>query len=132
MPWIGSLVFGADRREHAVRADECVDGQQPEVRRRVDDDLVVVVDDRLERVVEKALAAELSDETHLDAGELGGGRDHVDAVYGSDDRVCGARAAGEHVDQVDAERASFESELSGQSELRVRVDNEDAAAAARE
>ena len=128
----GALVLGADRREHAVGADERVDGQQPEVRRRVDHDLVVVVDDRLERVVQEPLAAELSDEAHLDASELAGGGDHVDAVDASDDRVRGARASGEHVDQVDAERARLEPELPCQRELRVGVDDEDAAAAPRE
>jgi hypothetical protein len=53
-------------------------------------------------------------------------------VYTSDDRVGGAGPTGEDVDQVDAERPCFESELSGQRELRVRVDDQDAAAAARE
>ena len=42
------------------------------------------------------------------------------------------RAAGEHVDQVDAERAGLEPELPGQRELRVGVDDEHAAAALRE
>ena len=50
----------------------------------------------------------------------------------ADDRVRGARPAGEHVDQVHPERASLEPELTSQRELRVRVDDENPAAAARE
>ena len=50
----------------------------------------------------------------------------------ADDRVGGARSPGEHVDQVHPERAGLEPELTGQRELRVRVDDEDPAAAARE
>ena len=116
----GALVLGADRREHAVGADERVDGQQPEVRRRVDHDLVVVVDDRLERVVQEPLAAELADEAHLDAGELAGGRDHVDAVDASDDRVGGSRPTGEHVDQVDAERRAPRARAAGSARTADR------------
>jgi len=62
-----AFVLGADRGDRSVGADERVDGQEPEVRGCVDHDLVVAVEDGLERVVEEALAAELADEAHLDA-----------------------------------------------------------------
>ena len=127
-----ALVLSADRREHAVRADEGVYGQQPEVRWGVDHDLVVVVDNRLQCVVQEPFAAELSDEAHLYASELAGGGDHVDAVDSSHDRVRGARSSGEHVDQVHPERPGLEPELTSQRELRVRIDDEHPAAALRE
>ena len=120
----GALVLCADRGDHPVGADERVDGQEPEVRGRVDHNLVVAVEDGLERVVEEALAAELTDEAHLDAGELAGAGDHVDTVNGGDDRVVRDGAAGEHVDEVDAECTVAEPELSGERALRVGVDDQ--------
>jgi len=74
--------------------------------------------------VEEALAAELADEAHLDAGEFAGAGDHVDAVDVGDDRVERDGTAGEHVDEVDAERAVAEPELSGERALGVGVDHE--------
>ena len=119
-----AFVLGADRGDRSVGADERVDGQQPEVRGCVDHDLVVAVEDGLERVVEEALAAELADEAHLDAGEFAGAGDHVDAVDVGDDRVERDGTTGEHVDEVDAERAVAEPELSGERALGVGVDHE--------
>lgn len=70
-PVDGAFVFGADRREHAVGADQRVDRQQAEVGRRVDDDFVVFGDDRLAHVVQEPFASELADEAHLGAGAAG-------------------------------------------------------------
>jgi hypothetical protein len=69
---------------------------------------------------------------HLHAGELASGGDDVDAVDPADDRLLGARPAGQHIDQVHPERANLEPELTSQRELRVSVDDENAAAAVRE
>ncbi len=63
-------VLGLHRHDHARRRDERVDRQQPERRRRVDQDVVVVVLDRRERLLERALAADLARQRHVGAGEV--------------------------------------------------------------
>jgi len=68
--------------------------------------------------------AHLPDAAHLDAGELPRRRDHVEPVDVADDRVRRRDAAGEHVNQVHAERADLEPELARERELRVGVDDE--------
>ena len=50
-------VFGLHRHDHACGCDERVDRQQPERRRRVDENEVVVVFDRGKRLFERSLAA---------------------------------------------------------------------------
>ena len=53
-----------------VGRDERVDRQQAERRRRVDEDVVVAILDRRERLLERALAADLARERHVGAGEV--------------------------------------------------------------
>ena len=55
-------VLGLHRDDHAGRGDERVDGQEPERRRRVDEDVVVAILDRRKRLLERALAADLARE----------------------------------------------------------------------
>ena len=81
------VVLGTDRRHHQLGDDERVDRQQPEVRRRVDHHIVVLAEDRLKRVAQKAFATELADQAHLDPGQRRRGGDHVNAVDVADDRV---------------------------------------------
>jgi hypothetical protein len=126
------LILGADRRDHALGEHERVDGQQPEVRRRVDDDVVVVAGHRLERVAEEPLAAELADEAELDPGQVPAARDHVDPAHIADDRVLGAGAAGEHVDEVHTERALLDPELTRERELRIGIHDQHPPALARQ
>jgi rhodanese-related sulfurtransferase len=56
------VVLGADGRDDDFGGDQGVDGEQPEVGGRVEDDVVVLGDQRLERVGQEPLAAELADE----------------------------------------------------------------------
>jgi hypothetical protein len=53
-------------------------------------------------------------------------------VHARDDRVLGAGAAGEHVDEVHAERALLDPELAGERELWVCVNEQDLPAVAGE
>jgi hypothetical protein len=71
------------------------------------------------------LAAQLADKTELDPRQVPLARDHVNSMHAGDDRVLGAGAAGEHVDEVDAERALLDPELAGGRELRVCVHEQD-------
>jgi len=98
----GGVVSG-DRHEDRVRAPQTVDGDQSEIWGGVDHDRVVAGDHGLQGIVQEALAAELADETQLDPGEVPPARDHIDTVHAGDDRVLGAGAAGEHIDEVHAE-----------------------------
>ena len=63
-------VLALHGHDHAVGRDERVDRQQAERRRRVDEDEVVVVADRRERLLERALAADHRRERELGAGEV--------------------------------------------------------------
>jgi hypothetical protein len=84
-------------------AQKRVDGQETEVGRCVDHDVVIARENRLECIAQEPLAAELADQTHLQAGELALGRDDIDAVNIPHDCIVRKRSAGEHVDQVDAQ-----------------------------
>ena len=86
--------------------------------------MLVAPEHLIERVAKEQFAAELTDETHLDACELSSARDHVDSVHVADDRVRPDRAAGEHVNEADAIRAVLEPELSGKRGLRIAVDKQ--------
>src|SRR5204863_219607 len=56
--------------DHLVGGRQRVDRQQPEAGRRVDADEVVVLLDRLERLAQRALAADLGGHRDLRAGEV--------------------------------------------------------------
>ena len=63
-------VLGLHRDDHAGRRDERVDRQQPERRRRIDQDVVVAILDRSQRLFERALAADLARQRHVGAGKV--------------------------------------------------------------
>ena len=83
-----------DRDDHAVGGDEPVDRQQAEVRRAVDQH-VVVLDDRLaHRLAQDRLAAERREQLALGAGEVDVRRRDVDARgLGRQDDLVHRRAA---------------------------------------
>ena len=87
-------VLGLHRHDHAGRRDERVDRQQAERRRRVDEDVVVAVLDRRERLLERALAADLARQRHVGAGEVDRGDGDVDlaAARSPARSASGARA----------------------------------------
>ena len=73
------VVLRLDRDDHAVRRDEAVDRQQAEVRRAVDQHVVVDVDLALEGVAQDLLAAERREQLALGGREVDVRRRDVDA-----------------------------------------------------
>ena len=63
-------VLAVERNEHGVGGDERVQREQPERRRRVDEDEVEAIAQRLEQVAQTALAIRERDELDLRAGEI--------------------------------------------------------------
>ena len=87
-------VLGLHRHDHAGRGRERVDRQQAERRRRVDEDVVVAILDRRQRLLERALAADLARQRQLGAGEVDRRDGDVDLARLDHlvDRHAGARA----------------------------------------
>ncbi len=126
------VVLALDGDEHLVSRDERVDGEQPEARRAVDEDVVEalvrgrVSQLRVDRTVQTGFASDQGDELDLRAGEVDRrrrtpqagdvgalGHDLVDR-RSFDDDVVDAR----HVGVV------LDAESSGSVALRVDVDDE--------
>src|SRR4051795_7092129 len=70
--------------DYLVRGRQGVDREQPEARRRVDADEVVVLLDRLERLLEGPLAADHRAQGHLGPGEVDRGAGEVDLALADD------------------------------------------------
>jgi hypothetical protein len=88
------------------------------------------VSDRLKRLVEEALAAKLPHEGHLDSRQLPCRGDDIDAVDDvGDHRIGGSGAPGQDVDEVHAEPAHLDPELSCHRGLGIAIDSEDTLAA---
>ena len=112
-------VLRLGREDRVRRGDECVDGQQAQRRRAVDQDQLPVSLHVHQRVPQRDLAADLARERELRLGELHVGGDHA-AVNG----VRGTDLAHQHV----AERGvgvRVGVEVVGEVPLRVCVDRED-------
>src|SRR4051794_29447084 len=71
-------VLALHRDDHLVRGGERVHGQQPEARRRVDADEVVVILDGVEALLQRSLAADLRAHRDLRAGQVDRGDGDVD------------------------------------------------------
>ena len=68
-------VFAVERNQHGVGGDERVEREQPERRRRVDEDEVEAVAERVEHEAQPRLAVRQRDELDFGAGEVAIGRD---------------------------------------------------------
>ena len=106
------LALGADQRVR--RSDERVDRQQPERRRAVDQDHLVLPARLVQRALEGQLASHLAAQHELRLGEPEVGGDHVLV-----DRVGGARAPGEHLADR-RRRVGIDVEVVGEVALRDR------------
>ena len=70
-----SEIFTLDRNEHTIlRCDQAVDRQQAQGGRAVDQDVIVFIVQRVERVSQSKLAARLVHQLHLRACQCRGGR----------------------------------------------------------
>ena len=117
-------VLGLHRHDHLVRGGECVDRQQAEARRRVDQDVVVVVLDGGDRLLEHPLAADHAAERELGAGQVDA-RDGDVALRPVLDDVLDRVAMHQHVEDRLGQRLDVDAEAHRQVRLRVQVDEQD-------
>src|SRR6266542_2206156 len=125
------VVLRLHRDDHALRGDERVQGEQPERRRAVDEDVVVALHDvARELVAERHLAADGAEELHLRGRELDVRGCDVDVLGPRvhDDR--GERRLGlEHdVRHPALDVREVDAQAHGQVRLWIEVDAEDRAA----
>src|SRR3954469_23252229 len=119
-------VLALDRDDDLVRGGEGVDGQQPEARRRVDADEVVVVLDRVERLLQGALTADLGAHRDLGAGQIDRGDGDVDLALHDD--LADRDVVDEHVEHAHLDLVGVDPLTHGEVALRVHVHGEDAMA----
>ena len=116
-------VLGLDGDDHAVGGSERVDRQQPERGRRVDEDVVVAVADRDERLLECALAADHRGEGQFGAGEVDRGDGEVDLALV--DHLLDRQLVDEDVVHRAVDLVGVQALAHRQVALRVQVDAED-------
>src|SRR5262245_11463520 len=119
-------VLALDRHNHLVRRGERVHGQEPEARRGVDADEVVVLLDGVERLLQGALPADLGAHRDLRAGQVDRGDGDVDLSL--DDDLLDGDVVDEHVEHAAVDLVGVDPLRHGQVALRVHVDGEDAVA----
>ena len=103
-------------------SDERVDRQQAERGRRVDQDVVVVVLHRRERLLERPLAADHARERELGAGEIDRGNGEVDLLVM--DHLGDRNPVHEHVEHRALDRVRIQALAHGQVALWIEVDQE--------
>ena len=110
-----------------VDADEPVDGQQAEVGRAVDEDVVVGVEVTLERFAQDLLATERGEQLSFRRREIDVGRRDIDAGgLGREDHLGERRpAVGQHVGHGTFDGVEIDAEAGRQVRLRIHVDAED-------
>src|SRR6478735_176927 len=115
-------VLGLHRDDDAGGGDERVDGQQPERRGRVDEDVVVAAENRRERLLERALPADLARQRHVGACEV----DRRDGDVGLPglDHLLDRQAVHEHVEHRLLDRVWVQPLRHREVALRVEVDQE--------
>ncbi len=124
------VVLRLDRDDHAGRRDQAVDRQQPEVRRAIDEDVVVGGDLALERLAQDLLATERGEQLALGRREVDvRGRDVDSRGLGRQDHLGQGRSAvGEDVGHRSLDGVEVDAETRGQIRLRIHVDAQDAIA----
>ena len=122
------VVLRLDRDDDAVRRDEAVDGQQAEVRRAIDQDVVVVVDLAVERLAQDLLATERGEQLALGRREIDVRRRDVDAggLRREDDFAEGRSTVRQDVRHRSFDGVEVDPETGGEIRLRVHVDAQDA------
>ena len=119
------VVLALDRDEHLLGGSEPVDRQQPERGRAVDQDVVVVVDDRLDRPAESGLPAERRHQFDLGAGQVEACRRDEQALdVGRLDAVLQRHLVHQHVVHRGLEAAVLDAEPGRGVALRVEVDDQ--------
>jgi hypothetical protein len=117
------VVLGLDGDDDVVGGNQAVDRQEPEVRRAIDQDVVVRVDVVFQRVTQDLLTPERSEQLTLRAGEIDVGGCDIDAggLGGADDVGERRAAIGQDVRHRALNRIEIDAESGGQVGLRVHV-----------
>src|SRR4051794_25932459 len=105
--------------DHLVCRRQGVDRQQPEARRRVDADEVVVLLDRRERLLQRPLAADHGAQRHLRAGQVDRGAGKVDLALA--DHLADRELMHEHVVHRLLDRVGIDALRHREVALRVEV-----------
>jgi hypothetical protein len=114
------VVLALERQQHGVGGGECVQGQQPEGGRAVDQHVVVAVGDRGEGAGEALLAVRKGDELDLGADEVGARRRDLEELeLRGSHHLEEARAADQGV--VDLGLRVDEAEAAAGVALRIEV-----------
>ncbi len=116
--------------DHLVGGRQRVDRQQPEAGRRVDEDEVVVLEDRLEGLLQRALAADHRRHRDLGAGEVDRRAGDVDLALA--DHLADRDLVHEHVVHRLLERVGVDALGHREVALRVHVDAQHAVTLLRE
>ena len=124
-------VLAVERNQHGIGGDECVQRQQPERRRAVDQDVVVALANAREKLADAFLAVRQRNELDLSAGQVLVRRDHIEPLdrrgervgLGIEDRF---RPGQRVVDRAAFGQFALLADAARQIALRVEVDEQDA------
>ena len=115
-------ILALDGDDHLVRRGQRVDRQQPEAGRRVDADEVVVAGDFFQRLLQRALAADLGAHRDLGPGQVDRGDGDVDLAL--DDDLADRHVVDQHVVEAFLHLVRIDPLAHSQVPLRIEVDAE--------
>jgi hypothetical protein len=113
-----------ERYQHLVGRGEPVDGEDPERRRAVDEDDVVVVENGLQGPAELVLATGLAEQVELGAGEVDGGGEEVEPVGPLHQDLGGGGPTQHEVVQRELELVGRQAGGEREAGLRIEIDQE--------
>ena len=123
------VVLALDRHQHLAGGVQAVDGEQAERRRAVDEDVVVVVEHRLDGPAQPVLPAERRHQLDLGAGQVEAGRGDEQVLHRRRlDAVLERHLVHDDVVHRGLEPAVVDAETRGGVALRVEVDDQRAVA----
>ena len=119
------VVLALERHEDRVRGRQCIDGEQSERWRAVDEDVVVAIRDASDEATEAAFPRFERSELDLGPGERDRRGNDVDPERTGDREILESEPVDDPVVDGDFERGSVESEAARGVSLGVEVDDED-------
>src|SRR6202011_4931623 len=120
--------------EHTVRGGQRVDREQAERRLAVDEHVVIVVQQGLDRAAQRLFPTDLGDELYLRGGEVDVAREQVHVLHArrQHDAVDRDRPLHDHIVDRAVELVRVDTEPDRQGTLRVEVHEQYPAAVLRE